>query len=169
MTLDGVLNGTDVFLLVLNKDTESWLPIGGQVSHARTENSSPIDITNKGSGKFRELLAGEGLQTVDFSSEFIFNTEASFSYVKKASLDRSVERFRIYRGDFTNFDDVFMMITSFAETANDGNAVTASITFMASGEMQFGLRAEAFFTTPEGQFIVTPIAGDPENFYVREL
>ena len=147
------LNGSDVYLRVFDNVGGQWLNIGGQVSHSVTLNNAVIDITNKLSESVRELLHGEGTQTLDVTAEFVFSNDAAFKFVRDAARLRQIKLFQVWRG-MGDVDELAMMITSFAETANDGAATTASISFQSSEQIMMSVGYEFFYTTPEGQFNV---------------
>ena len=90
--LSNTLNGTSVFLRV--KTDSQWLTIGGQLSHSFTMSNSAIDVTSKGSSDYREILAGEGLKTLDATGNMIFSTDEAFTYCKQAFVDKSIVTFQ---------------------------------------------------------------------------
>ena len=125
MSTTGAINGTSV--VVAMEETPggaTFAAIGGQNSHSMTINNAVIDITNKSSASFRELLAGEGTQSLDLSIELTFNSEATFDLLKAAASDKSANVFQIARGGQV-IEGPFM-IASWAETSPDGDKLTAS-------------------------------------------
>ena len=132
MATTGAINGTSV--LVAMEDTPgggTFTAIGGQVSHSMTINNAVIDITNKSSASFRELLDGEGTQSLDLSLELIFNSEATFDKFKAAANDKSSNTYQIARG--SELIEVPMIIASWAESSPDGDKITASVSMQSSG------------------------------------
>ena len=91
MATTGALNGTGVFVAM---DTAvpgvTYVSIGGQSSHSLTLNNTIIDITNKSSAQFRELLEGEGNQSLDLTLELTFNSEVTFAALKALADRKSV-------------------------------------------------------------------------------
>ena len=149
MALSGVLNGSDVFLRVKVADGR-WLTIGGQTSHTESKSIAAIDITCKQSGGFRELMEGEGLKTLDVSSELVFSTDEAFDYVKNSLLNGSINTYQAVRGAISGtgstVDEFSAMITSFVETSPDRDKVTANVTFVSSGAWLDGLSFSQFLT-----------------------
>jgi predicted secreted protein len=166
--LTGAINGTDVYLRVYDSVGLEWLDIGGQVSHTSTLASGAIDITNKFSGKVRELMDVNGIQSIDVTAEFIFNSEASFKFMLNAANTQSTEVFQIWRGaGVIRVDELSMKIVSVQETANDGAALTASVQFQSSSAISIDHLSVEGFNVTEGQFM-TQTDGDPESFVVQK-
>ncbi len=131
MALTGVLNGTDVKLAVeTSPGGATFADVGGLVSNALTLNNGAIDITNKSSASFREILAGEGLQSIDLTAEIIFSTDANFAIMKAGADSKAVLNYQIAR-DAEVIEGGFY-ITSWAETAADNDKVTVSVSLQSS-------------------------------------
>ena len=165
MALSDVLSGSDVFLRV--KTGSQWLTIGGQLSHSQTKNTAPSDITCKQNGSVRDIMVGEGLQTMDVSSELIFSSDAAFDYVKTSAMNKSIELFQVVRGALTasasNVDEFNAMITSFAETSPDNDKQTAAVSFISSSVWFEALSFSQFLTVGGDTFKTS----DSDLFLVR--
>lgn len=63
------------FLLQLGNGTspESYTTIGGMRVTDITLNGNPVDITNKSSGGWQEMLPGAGVRSVDITAQGIFD------------------------------------------------------------------------------------------------
>ena len=132
MALTGALNGSDVQLAVESAPASGLFnAIGGLVTNSFTLNNGAIDLTNKSSASFREVMAGEGLQTLDMSAEVIFSTDANFALVKTSALNKTILSYQVARGSEVLAVDLF--ITSFAETSPDNDKHSASISFISNG------------------------------------
>jgi len=132
MALTGTINGTDVQLAVESTPGGgTFNAVGGLVTNSFTLNNGAIDVTNKSSASFREVMAGEGLQTLDMSAEVIFSTDANFAIVKQSALDKTVLSYQVARGAEVLAVDLY--ITSFVETSPDNDKQSASISFISSG------------------------------------
>jgi|TARA_Y100000034_G_scaffold121306_1_gene165354 predicted secreted protein len=139
MATSGALSGTDVFLRVLNTDTGNWESIGGQKSHSETLNNGVIDISNKiGIPSFRELMDVEGIQSVDITSDLVFNSQAAFEFIHEAAGNKSIEQFQVQRGALGvgDIDEVKLAVVSFQETSQDGEALSATVGFQSSDEIE---------------------------------
>ena len=132
MALTGTINGTDVQLAVeATPGGATFNAVGGLVTNSFTLNNGAIDVTNKSSASFREVMAGEGLQTLDLSAEVIFSTDANFAIVKQSALDKTILSYQVARGSEVLAVDLY--ITSFVETSPDNDKHSASISFISSG------------------------------------
>ncbi len=132
MALTGTINGTDVQLAVESAPASgTFNAVGGLVTNSFTLNNGAIDVTNKSSASFREVMAGEGLQTLDLSAEVIFSTDANFAIVKASALAKTILSYQVARGAEVLTVDLY--ITSFVETSPDNDKHSASISFISSG------------------------------------
>lgn len=127
----GELNGTDVGLAIDVADNATFVDVGGITTNSFTLNNGAIDITNKSSASWRELLAGEGLQSVDISAEIVFNSDAAFVAMKTQALAKTLKDYQIARGAATLSGSFY--ITSWAESAPDNDKVTVSVSLQSSG------------------------------------
>lgn len=133
----GELNGTNVFVAMEDPNNAGdYIAIGGQTSHTLTLNNNPIDITNKSSASFRELLAGEGLQSLDLTVELNFNSQAGYIAMRTMANSKAQANFRIAIGS-TNIDGAFQ-VASFADTSPDNDKLTSSVSLLSSGSFTFG-------------------------------
>lgn len=134
MSTNDAQNGTGISVLMdaNNLPGSVYVMIGGQNSHTLTLNNGIIDITNKSSASFRELLPDEGTQSLDLTVELTFNSEATFKAVRAMAGTKALKAFRIVIPTSGNID-VECMIASFAETSPDGDKLTASVSFQSSG------------------------------------
>lgn len=127
----GELNGTDVGVAIDVTDTGTFTDIGGITTNSFTLNNGAIDITNKGSASWRELLGGEGLQSVDLTVECLFSSDTAFDAMKASALAKTIKDYQIVRGSAT-LEGGFM-ITSWAETSPDNDKLTCSVSLQSSG------------------------------------
>lgn len=127
----GELNGTDVGVAIDITDSGAFTDVGGLVTNSFTLNNGAIDITNKSSQSWRELLDGEGLQSVDISTEIVFSSDAAFGAMKASAVAKTIKPYQIARGS-----DVLeggFMISSWAETSPDNDKHTVSVSLVSSG------------------------------------
>jgi len=136
MATTGALNGTGVFVAMdLAVPGSVYEMVGGQNSHALTLNNAIIDITNKSSASFRELLGGEGIQSLDLSLELTFNSEATFASLKTIAGSKAQASFQIdVNGDLIQFVG---QVASFAQSAPDGDKLSATVSIQSSGTFIF--------------------------------
>ena len=130
MSTTGAINGTSV--LVAMEDTPAsgtFTAIGGQSSSSMTMNNAIIDITNKSSASFRELLAGEGTQSLDLSIELVFNSDTTFESFRDVYSSQIAVLLQIARGGQV-IEGPFL-IASWAESSPDGAAQTVSVSLQS--------------------------------------
>jgi predicted secreted protein len=132
MATSGAQSGTGIFVAM---DTDvpgaTYVQIGGQNSHTLTLNNQIIDITNKSSANFRELLPDEGTQSLDLSMEFVFNSEATFASLRALAGTKADAAFQI---NMTAGDLEFVgMVASFVDTSPDGDKLTAAVSIQSTG------------------------------------
>lgn len=132
MATSGAKNGTGIYV---SMDTAvpgvTYVQIGGQNSHSLTLNNSLIDITNKSSASFRELLPDEGTQSIDLSLDLTFNSQATFTSLRAIAGTKADAAFQINMpaGNLL----LVGMVASFADTSPDGDKLTASVSIQSTG------------------------------------
>lgn len=128
----GEQNGTGIFVTM---DTAvpgvTYVQIGGQNSHSLTLNNNLIDITNKSSASFRELLPDEGTQSIDLSLDLTFNSETAAAALRALAGSKGDASFRIVM-PAGNLDFVGM-VASLADTSPDGDKLTSSVSLQSTG------------------------------------
>ncbi|MCK5603262.1 hypothetical protein KAR91_15370 [Candidatus Pacearchaeota archaeon] len=131
MSTAGAVNATSI---TVTMDTVvpgvTYVVIGGQNSHTLTLNNNVIDITNKSSASFRELLPDEGTQSIDLTLELTFNTEATFVSLRALAGSKADAAFQIVIGG-SDLDFVGM-VSTWADTSPDGDKLTASVTLLST-------------------------------------
>ena len=139
MSTDTAINGTQVVLRVKHSNGQ-FFNIGGQMSHTETLNNALIDITNKSSGQFRELLPEEGTQSIDFTIELTFNSETGYKYMRTLAGNKAEALFQVLVGTIaTGFVRrvIILQVTSFADTSPDGDKLTASVSLQSSRNFDY--------------------------------
>lgn len=132
MATSGAQTGTDILVTM---DTtvggSSHVVIGGQNSHTLTLNNALIDITNKSSADFRELLPDEGLQSLDLSLDLTFNSSAGFGSLRTIAGTKADADFIIVMpAGSLRFVGI---VSSFVDTSPTSDKVTASVTIQSTG------------------------------------
>lgn len=129
--MPGEINGTSVFLEVFNKDTGEFGALAGELSAAPTINNALIEITSKATLSFQQFIEDEGIQSLQLTGDFIFNSDVDYQYVRDAANEKSVEIFRFLNGvsDATgDFDQYDAIINVLGDTSPDGDKLTTSLT-----------------------------------------
>jgi predicted secreted protein len=166
MATSGAFNGTDVYVRV--NDGSQWIALGGQTAHSETLNNNVIDISNKiGTPKYRELLADQGTQSVDYSVDMVFTSQAGYNFVRALAENRGQALFQTIRGDVATgvaTVEALFQVQSFIDTSADGEALTGTISLLSSDAFEFGvdLSFDALITSDGENFITS----DGHTFYV---
>lgn len=132
----GEQNGTKVFVAIEDSPgAATFSAVGGQTSHTLTLNNNPIDITNKSSASFRELLAGEGLQSLDLSLELQYNSDTAYQQLRGMAANKSQALFQIDVNG-TIISGTFQ-VASFGETSPDNDKLSNTVSLLSSGSFTF--------------------------------
>ncbi len=132
MATTGAENGTGIYVAM---DTtvpgSSYTQIGGQNSHSLTLNNNIIDITNKSSASFRELLPDEGTQSIDLTLDLTFNSQATAASLRALAGTKADAAFQV---NMPAGNLLFVgMVSSYADSSPDGDKLSASVTIMSTG------------------------------------
>lgn len=134
MATTGTIDGVDAGLAIETTPGGGiFADIGGITTNGMTINNGVIDITNKSSAGWREIHAGQGLQSVDMSLECVFNSEANFAIMADANLSQALLNYQYVRGG-KSFTGAYK-IASWAETSPDNEKLTVSVSLQSSGEV----------------------------------
>ena len=132
MATVGALNGTQVILQV-ETAANVWDTVGGQMTHTANFQTALIEITNKTSAQWRELLDGQGIQSMDLSLEITYTSEATYQLMRGYALAKSTESYRIVYGTSTDYYTFTGMIQSIGDAAPDGDRLTSSLSLQSTG------------------------------------
>jgi predicted secreted protein len=167
MATEGAFNGTDVFLRVNNGS--DWLAVGGQLSHTETLNTNLLDISNKiGEPYYRELLAGEGHQSVDYTVELLFTTQAGYDFVRQLAVNKGQALFQVQQGDLSGDGviqiELILQVQSFSDNSSLNEPFSVSVGLLSADSFVYNLNAaydrfltassEPFKTASGQQFVV---------------
>jgi len=115
---------------------EAFTTIGGMRSTSLTMNDEAVDVTNKDSGRARELLAQGGTNSMTVSGSGVFTDSASETTLRSNFDASSFSNYQFLVPDFGTFTGAFMLQS--LEYAGEYNGeVTYSFTFESSGTITF--------------------------------
>lgn len=113
---------------------------GGTVAGLRnvsaTINNEPVDITNKDSAGWRNLLEGAGTQSVDISADGVATDGATYETLKGYAQANSHNAMQIIGPDNDAISGSFM-ITSFQEAAAHNDEIKFSLSLQSAGTITF--------------------------------
>lgn len=113
---------------------------GGTVAGIRnvsaTINNEPVDITNKDSAGWRNLLEGAGTQSVSISGDGVATDGATYETLKGYAQANSHNTMQVIGPDNDALEGSWM-ITSFQESSGHNNEIAFSITLESAGTVTF--------------------------------
>jgi TP901-1 family phage major tail protein len=130
------------FLLKISDGTSPTIynTLGGLRASSIALNNNPVDITNKGSAGFREVLPDGGVRSYQMTGTGIVDAAAASSKVYKllqaAALNATLIEAQILSGVGDSFMGLFA-VSNFARTGNHDNAEEYSVTLESSGPLVY--------------------------------
>ena len=123
------------FLLKLGADGS-----GGTVAGMRTTsvkiNNEMVDVTNKSSAGWRELLEGAGIKRAGISGRGLFKDAASDALVRQTFFDGAIKTCQIVIPDFGTVEGPFQ-ITSLEFAGEHDGEVTYELALESAGALSF--------------------------------
>jgi TP901-1 family phage major tail protein len=127
--------GRDLLLEVASSTSPTtWTAIAGLRTTALSINNNPVDVTNKGSSGYRELLADGGVQSFAMSGDGVYLEQSADNTLFLAALNRTTLNARISSGAGDKFIGTFV-VTSYQRTGNFDGAEMFSVSLESTGTM----------------------------------
>ena len=134
------IRGTDIYVEVNTgtEETPTWIKVGGQGDATLTRSMGTIDVTDKDSQGWEEVLIGNRTAELEFDA-FLIEDDAGFEALETAFEDRTEVDLRLttptqtYRGKF--------ILTEFPIEAPKDDSATISFTLKANGAIAKAPRA----------------------------
>ncbi|PCI33385.1 MAG: phage major tail protein, TP901-1 family [Alphaproteobacteria bacterium] len=115
---------------------ETFDVVGGMRSTSLRINNEMVDVTNKMSGGWREILPGAGLRKISLSGSGIFTDSASETSLQAKALTSSVDTYQIVFESGAKFTGAFQ-VTSLEYAGDYNGERTYSIALESSGVVSF--------------------------------
>ena len=115
---------------------ETFDVVGGMRSTSLRINNEMVDVTNKMSGGWREILPGAGLRKISLSGSGIFTDSASETSLQAKALTSSVDNYEIVFESGAKFSGAFQ-VTSLEYAGDYNGERTYSIALESSGVVSF--------------------------------
>ena len=109
---------------------------GGMRSTSMTLNDEAVDITNKDSGSFRELLPSGGIQSMTITASGVFTDSTAEQTLRSAYGTSSFKSYNIIVPDLGTYAGTFM-IASLEYAGEYNGEATYSVTLESSGSITF--------------------------------
>lgn len=133
--------GKDLLLKIDSNGLGSFVTVAGLRSKRIAFNSETVDITDADSaGRWRELLAGSGVQRAAISGAGIFKDAASDASVRTRFFSGAIVEWQMIVPDFGTVEGPFQ-ITSLEYAGNHEGEVTFEIALESAGAIDFTVAA----------------------------
>ncbi len=129
-----VQKGRDILLKIA--DGDSFVTVAGIRARTVSLNAKTIDVTDSGSGGWRELLAGAGVRSLSVSGAGVFRDAPSDALMREAFFAQVQANWQVIVPDFGIFSGPFLIAALEYAGAHDGEA-TFSLTLASAGEVAF--------------------------------
>lgn len=123
-------------LLLKVDDSGSFTTVAGLRTKSIRLNARSVDITDSGSGGWRELLPDAGIRTVSVSGSGVFRDEASDAIVRTAFFNQTALLAQLIIPDFGTIEAAFL-VTSLTYGGSFNGEATFEIGLSATGEPSF--------------------------------
>ncbi|GAK34416.1 MULTISPECIES: phage major tail protein, TP901-1 family [Iodidimonas] len=110
--------------------------LAGLRSTSLSINSTAVDITNKDSGGWRELLGGAGVRRLTLSGSGVFTNSAAESILRSQALTGSVSAYQVIFENGEQFTGQFQ-ITALDYSGDHNGERTYSLSMESSGPISF--------------------------------
>ena len=110
--------------------------VGGMRSTSMTLNDEAVDISNKDSGSFRELLPAGGIQSMSISASGVFTDSTAETTLRAAYGTSTFKSYNIIVPDLGTYAGTFM-IASLEYAGEYNGEATYSVTLESAGSITF--------------------------------
>ncbi len=129
--------GRDLLLKIDGSGLGDFVTVAGLRSKRIAFNSQTVDITDADSaGRWRELLAGSGIQRASVSGSGIFKDQQSDARMRSCFFGGEIVRWQLAVPDFGTVEGPFQ-ITSLEYTGNHDGEVTFEVALESAGAIAF--------------------------------
>ena len=129
--------GKDLLLKIDGDGAGNYVTVAGLSSKRIAFNSETVDVTCSGSvGRWRELLAGSGVQRASVSGAGIFKDQASDANVRSRFFAGEIVAWQVVVPDFGTIQGAFQ-IASLEYAGNHDAEVTFEMSLESAGALTF--------------------------------
>ena len=131
----GAQKGKTFLLKIGNGATsEVFTTLGGLRATSITINNTSVDITDKNSDSWQELLADAGGRNVTISAGGIFKDSASENTVRLAAMQAQINNYQVVFEDGATFEGGFQ-IENLTYNGDNNDVVQYTLSMKSSGEI----------------------------------
>ncbi|MDH6230068.1 TP901-1 family phage major tail protein [Mesorhizobium soli] len=129
--------GKDLLLKLDSTGSGNFITVAGLRSKRIAFNSETVDVTDADSaGRWRELLAGSGVQRASISGSGIFKDQQSDAAIRSRFFAGEISKWQLSVPDFGVVQGVFQ-ITSLEYTGTHDGEVTFEMALESAGPISF--------------------------------
>lgn len=129
--------GKDLLLKIDTNGLGSFVTVAGLRARRLAFNSEAVDITDSESaGRWRELLAGAGVQRASLGGSGIFKDQASDASIRARFFDAAIVDWQVVIPDFGTVEGPFQ-ITALEYSGSHDGEVTFEIALESAGAISF--------------------------------
>jgi predicted secreted protein len=133
MNPTGIVNGSK-YLLYKTLSGGGTQLVGGLLANSSTYTRDGIDITNKTSQQFRELMDGdEGVKYSEHSCEVVFSSDAAYLEMRDDFKTGTIRDYVLHYGDGKT-QTIPFKITNMSDSAERDTTANTSVTLASSSE-----------------------------------
>jgi TP901-1 family phage major tail protein len=129
--------GKDLLLKVDKNSTSSFATVAGMRSRRIAFNAEAVDVTDfESAGRWRELLAGSGVQRASINGSGIFKDAASDASVREIFFNGAIVPWQIIVPDFGTVEGLFQ-VTSLEYAGSHNGEVSYELALESAGALTF--------------------------------
>jgi len=133
--------GKDLLLKIDSTGLGAFVTVAGLRAKRLAFNSETVDVTDADSaGRWRELLAGSGVQRASLAGSGIFKDAASDAAIRTTFFDAAIVDWQFAIPDFGVVEGPFQ-ITALEYSGNHDGEVTFEIALESAGALSFAVAA----------------------------
>jgi TP901-1 family phage major tail protein len=130
--------GKDLLLKVDSLGNATFVTIAGLRTKKLSFNAETVDITDaESAGRWRELLAGAGVQRASLTGSGIFKDVASDAAMRTLFFDGTIRNWQVLIPDFGTVTGPFQITALEYSGAHDGE-LTFEVAMESAGQLAFG-------------------------------
>lgn len=129
--------GKDLLLKVEDTVAGSFITVAGMRSRRVAFNTETVDITDfESAGRWRQLLAGAGVQRASISGAGIFKDAASDEQIRAMFFDGTIKNWQLIVPDFGTLEGAFQ-IASLEYSGEHNGEITFDMSLESAGQITF--------------------------------
>ncbi|SOC86260.1 phage major tail protein, TP901-1 family [Ensifer adhaerens] len=131
--------GRDLLLKVFNATSSSYVTVAGLRSRKLAFNAAQVDVTDaESAGRWRELLAGAGVNRASLSGSGLFKDAASDELVRSAFFSGAILNWQVVIPDFGTVTGPFQ-IAALEYSGQYNGEVLFDLSLESAGQLTFGV------------------------------